>query len=168
MPAADVEPIPVDTESRPDTVGAKVEAALAATPGAVAGIGYSYSTEALYAGRIFQAKGLPFVSPGATDPSVPAQAGDNMFYVAYGDDAQAAAMAVFIRNELKLDHAAVWIEDGDLYPCTIGRDFPESFGALGGTIVISQSDASADGFADFLDQLKTASLRGGSLCRLYA
>jgi branched-chain amino acid transport system substrate-binding protein len=152
-----LELVPVDTESRPDTVAAKVEAALAANPDAVAGIGYSYSTEALHAGRVFQAKGLPFVSPGATDPSVPGEVGDFMFYAAYGDDAQAAAMAAFVRNELKLDHAAVWIEDRDLYPRTIGADFPKSFVELGGGIVLDQADDSADGFAAFLDKLKATS-----------
>ena len=164
-----LELVPVDTESKPDTVAAKVEAALAAHPDAIAGIGYSYSTEALNAGRVFQAKGIPFVSPGATDPSVPAEVGDNMFYAAYGDDAQAAAMAAFVRNQLKLDHAAVWIEDRDLYPRTIGADFPKSFEALGGTIVLNQSDDSADGFADFIDKLKTASpTAAGDLCRVDA
>ncbi len=152
-----LELVPVDTESKPDTVAARVEAALAAHPDAVAGIGYSYSTEALNAGRVFQAKGIPFVSPGATDPSVPAEVGDAMFYAAYGDDAQAAAMAAFVRNELKLDHAAVWIEDRDLYPRTIGADFPKSFEAMGGTIVLNQSDDSADGFAAFIDKLETTS-----------
>jgi branched-chain amino acid transport system substrate-binding protein len=152
-----LELVPVDTESKPDTVAAKVEAALAAHPDAIAGIGYSYSTEALNAGRVFQAKGLPFVSPGATDQSVPAEVGDNMFYAAYGDDAQAAAMAAFVRNQLKLDRAAVWIEDRDLYPRTIGADFPKSFEAMGGTIVLNQSDDSADGFDDFIDKLKTVS-----------
>jgi branched-chain amino acid transport system substrate-binding protein len=152
-----LELVPVDTESKADSVAAKVEAALAAHPDAIAGIGYSYSTEALNAGQVFQAKGLPFVSPGATDPIVPAEVGDNMFYAAYGDDAQAAAMASFVRNELKLDQAAVWIEDTDLYPRTIGADFPKSFEARGGKIVLNQSDDSADGFDDFIGKLRTVS-----------
>jgi branched-chain amino acid transport system substrate-binding protein len=152
-----LELIPVDTGSKPDTVAAKVEAALAAHPGAVAGIGYSYSTEALNAGRVFQAHGLPFVSPGATDPSVPAEVGDDMFYAAYGDDAQAAAMAAFVRNELKLGRAAVWIEDRDLYPRTVGADFPKSFEALGGTVAVAQADPTAAGFAAFIDKVKAAS-----------
>ncbi len=152
-----LELVPVDTESKPDTVAARVEAALAAHPDVVAGIGYSYSTEALNAGRVFQARGIPFISPGATDPSVPPEVGDNMFYAAYGDDAQAAAMAAFVRNELMLDHAAVWIEDRDLYPRTIGADFPKSFVELGGTIVLDQADDSAEGFAAFIDRLKATS-----------
>jgi len=152
-----LELVPVDTESRPEIVAGRVEAALAAHPDAVAGIGYSYSTEALNAGRVFQARGIPFVSPGATDPTVPAEVGDNMFYAAYGDDAQAAAMAVFVRDELKLDTAAVWIEDRDLYPRTIGADFPKSFAAMGGTIVLDEADDSAEGFADFVDKLGTTS-----------
>ena len=149
--------VPVDTESRPDEVAAKVEAALAAHPDAVAGIGYTYSTEALNAGRVFQAKGLPFISPGATDPAVPAEVGDNLFYAAYGDDAQAAAMAAFACNELKLDRAAVWIEDRDLYPRTIGRDFEESFETLGGSVVLTQSDSGPAGFSTFIEKLKAVS-----------
>ncbi len=54
----------------------------------------------------------------------------------------------------------MWIEDQDLYPRTIGADFPKSFEALGGTIVLDQSDASADGFDDFIDKLKTTSPSG--------
>ena len=149
--------VPVDTESKPDLVAGKIEAALAAHPEAVAGVGYSYSTEALNAGRVFQARGLPFLSPGATDPSVPAEVGDDMFYAAYGDDAQAAAMAAFVRNELKLDRTAVWIENRDLYPRTIGADFPRSFAALGGAIVLDQADEDPHGFDDFIGKLKTMS-----------
>jgi len=146
--------IPVDTESAPNAVAAKVTAALAANPDAVAGIGYVYSTEALEAGRVFQAKALPFISPGATDPSIPAEVGDYMFYAAYGDDAQAAAMATFARDQLKLGRAAVWIDDGHIYTRTVGRDFPASFSAGGGAVVLTQADAGPEGFDAFLDKLK--------------
>lgn len=158
-----VELIPVDTESRPETVAAKVEAALAAHPDAIAGIGYSYSTEALDAGRVFQAKGLPFVSPGATDPSVPTEVGDFMFYAAYGDDAQAAAMAAFTRDQLGLDRAAVWIDSRDLYTRTVGADFGASFTAGGGTVALARSDDDLAGYATFLDAVKAAAPPVGAL-----
>lgn len=158
-----VELIPVDTESRPDTVTAKVEAAIAAHPDAIAGIGYSYSTEALDAGRVFQAKGLPFVSPGATDPSVPAEVGDFMFYAAYGDDAQAAAMAAFARDQLGLERAAVWIDARDLYTRTVGADFKAAFTAGGGTVAIAQVDDDLAGYAAFLDAVKAAEPPVGAL-----
>ena len=116
----------IDTKSDPKNVGPSVEAALAQHPDAVAGIGYTYSGEALIAGKVFQAKGLPFISPGATDPRVPAEVGDDMFYAAYGDNAQALAMARFMREELKIERVAIWIDNSRLYPRTIGEDFERS------------------------------------------
>jgi branched-chain amino acid transport system substrate-binding protein len=94
---------------------------------------------------------------------VPAEVGDNLFYAAYGDDAQAAAMAAFVHDQLKLDRAAVWVEDRDLYPRTIGADFPKSFEALGGTVVLSQSDPTSDGFDGFIDKLKALSPPAGAV-----
>ncbi|MCP4383721.1 MAG: ABC transporter substrate-binding protein, partial [Hyphomicrobiales bacterium] len=79
--------VAVDTETDESVISSRIGEALSAHPGAIAGIGYSYSTEALDAGKLFQAAGLPFISPGATDPAVPAEVGDMMFYAAYGDDA---------------------------------------------------------------------------------
>ncbi|MCP4380403.1 MAG: ABC transporter substrate-binding protein, partial [Hyphomicrobiales bacterium] len=114
-----------------------------------------YSTEALDAGKLFQAAGLPFISPGATDPAVPAEVGDMMFYAAYGDDAQAAAMALFARNKLDFDAVAVWIDERRTYTKTIGRFFQDSFKTLGGTVALVQSDDSADGFADFLTKIES-------------
>jgi len=152
-----VDLIPVDTESKPDIVASKVVAALAAHPKAIAGIGFSYSTEALDAGRVFQAAGLPFISPGATDPAVPVEVGDDMFYAAYGDDAQAAAMAAFARNELKADRAAVWVDNGRLYPQTIGRFFKQSFEQLGGTVDLVETDPDPKGFAGFITRYQATS-----------
>ena len=60
-------------------------------------------------------------------------------------------------TKLKLDRAAVWIEDRDLYPRTVRADFPKSFEGLGGTIVLTQSDASAAGLTAFIDRLGAAS-----------
>lgn len=149
--------IAVDTESRVDLVESKIGAALADHPVAIAGIGYSYSTEALHAGRLFQAAGLPFISSGATDPAVPQEVGDDLFYAAYGDDAQAEAMAAFVRDELKLGRAAVWIDESRLYTRTIGKFFQESFKRRGGTIDLVRSDKDTSGYIDFLDRLKTMS-----------
>ena len=130
-----------------------MEAALAASPDAVAGIGYSYSTETLPAGEVFQAHGLPFVSPGATDPAIPPEVGDFLFYAAYGDDVQAAAMAAFARGQLKLDRVAVWVDESRDYTRTVGRDFAQSFEALGGEIVLTETDTGATGFGAFVNKL---------------
>ena len=151
-----VELVPVDTASMPGVVAKRIEAALVANPDAVAGLGYNDSTEALAAGRVFQAHGLPFVSTGATDPAVPAEVGDLLFYAAYGDNVQAAAMAAFVSRQLELERVAVWADDSRDYTRTVGRDFAQSFGALGGKIVLRRADDGAADFAAFVAELKTA------------
>ena len=86
-----------------------------------------------------------------------------MFYAAYGDDAQAAAMAGFARDQLGLDRAAVWIDSRDLYTRTVGADFEASFKADGGTVAIAQSDGDLAGYAAFLDAVKAAEPPVGAL-----
>jgi branched-chain amino acid transport system substrate-binding protein len=126
--------IAVDTASNPATVSATMGAALARHPDVVAGIGYSYSTFALEAGRLFQAAGRPFITSGATAPDLPDQVGNQMFLAAYGDDAQARVMATFARDQLRIDHAALWIDDGFVYTRTVGAFFAINFPLLGGTL----------------------------------
>ncbi|WP_421723525.1 ABC transporter substrate-binding protein [Bauldia sp.] len=146
--------VTVNTESDFSVVASKVSATLAAHPEAVAGIGYTYSEEALLAGRVFQAAGLPFISPGATDPAVPGEVGDDMFYVAYGDDAQAEAMARFARDQLGASRAAVLINQKRDYTKTVGRFFTQSFQQLGGNIAYSQNVTGSDDYASFFAAVK--------------
>ena len=39
---------------------------------------------------------------------------------AYGDDAQALAMAKYAWNELKLRHVALWVDESSVYTRTVG------------------------------------------------
>jgi branched-chain amino acid transport system substrate-binding protein len=126
--------VAIDTASEPDSAAATVAAALQKNPDTVAGFGYSYSTFALEVGRVFQAAGLPFVTSGATAPDLPQQVGDQMFLAAYGDDAQAKVMAAFARDQLKLDHAALWIDEGFVYTRTVGAYFDTYFRQAGGSV----------------------------------
>jgi branched-chain amino acid transport system substrate-binding protein len=140
----------VDTASNDKTTAAKMTAALAQNPTAVAGLGFSYSTYARNAGQAFQSAGLPFVTSGATAPDLPQQVGDGMFLAAYGDDAQARAMADYAYNQLNLRHIAVWVNEGRIFTRTVGRYFDEAFRALGGTV---DRRGYADGKSDFQDYI---------------
>ncbi len=146
-----IELIAVNTASDLPTTAQAVDAALKGHPRAVAGIGYSDSSYALAAGRVFQQDGLPFITSGATTPTLPEQVGDEMFLAAYGDDAQARVMAGFAYHRLKLRHVAVWINEDREYTRAVGAYFKEAFERLGGTVSVRRYAGGKTEFADLID-----------------
>jgi branched-chain amino acid transport system substrate-binding protein len=132
-----VELVMVDTKSDAETTRATVAAALAAHPHVVAGLGFSDSSYVLAAGPVFQAAGLPFVTPGATDPTLPDRVGNQIFLACYSDAAQARAMADYAHRQLGLRRIAVWVDDDVDFTVTVARFFSEAFTALGGRVVRS-------------------------------
>ena len=70
-----IELIPIDTASEVSRTTNELKSALERYPNATAGIGYTDSTYALDAGRVFQKAGIPFITPGATAPDLPHQVG---------------------------------------------------------------------------------------------
>jgi len=148
--------IPVDTASDVSSTANKADSALKRHPNAVAGIGFAYSTYALDAGRVFQKAGLPFITPGATAPDLPQKVGDDMFLAAYGDDAQALAMAKYAWDELKLRHVALWIDDSRVYTRTVGDFFDRFFKQFGGTVERRKYPAGTTDFQDLIAAYKAA------------
>jgi branched-chain amino acid transport system substrate-binding protein len=138
--------VPVDTESDPDSTKAKVTQALEAHPDAVAGIGFTDSTLALDAGRVFQKANIPFITPGATAPDLPETVGSDMFLAAYGDDAQAETMADYAWDTLKVRRVALWVDSSRLFTRTVGKFFDASFRKLGGSVAGQEFGA---GVTDF-------------------
>jgi len=151
--------IPVDTMSDLSSVADKVAAALKAAPKAVAGIGYSYSEDALDAGRVFQSAGLPFISPGATAPDLSTQVGDGMFLAAYGDNDQAEAMAAYAHDQLKVGRVALWIDESRMYTLTVGGFFKRFFKQLGGKVAERIYSGGQTDFSIFIEGLKKAEPR---------
>src|SRR5262245_2616748 len=143
-----IELIPIDTASEVSSTTKKLESALERYPNATAGIGYTDSSFALDAGRVFQKAGIPFITPGATAPDLPQRVGSEMFLAAYGDDAQALAMAKYAWNELELRHVAVWVDDSSIYTRTVGGFFEEFFRNLGGTVDRRSFSAGVTDFGD--------------------
>jgi branched-chain amino acid transport system substrate-binding protein len=151
-----IELIPIDTASDVSRTTNELESELERYPSATAGIGYTDSTYALDAGRVFQKAGIPFITPGATAPDLPQQVGSGMFLAAYGDDAQALAMAQYAWNELKLRHVALWVDESSVYTRTVGGFFEEFFRNLGGTVDRRNFAAGVTDFGDWIAVFKEA------------
>jgi branched-chain amino acid transport system substrate-binding protein len=151
-----IELIPIDTTSEVSRTTNELESVLERYPNTTAGIGYTDSTYALDAGRVFQKAGIPFITPGATAPDLPNQVGSGMFLAAYGDDAQALAMAKYAWNELKLRHVALWVDESSVYTRTVGGFFEEFFRNLGGTVDRRNFAAGVTDFGDWIAAFKKA------------
>jgi branched-chain amino acid transport system substrate-binding protein len=161
--ARPIELVTVDSASQTGKTAEKVAAALKRHPRAIAGVGFTDNTYALAAGPVFQAAGLPFISPGATGPKVPHQVGDDMFLIAYGDDAQAQVMARFARNELKLSRAAVWINEERDYTRTVGRIFAQAFEKLGGKVQVATFESHKTDFSKLIAEVQAREPRAQAI-----
>lgn len=113
--------------------------------------GLNDSTFALAAGPIAQAAGIPFVTAGATLPTLPEQIGDYFFMAPFGDDAQAYAVADYAFNELGARSAYMLVDQAYDFTTALARFFKERWEANGGTIVLEDTYNSGD--TDFSAQI---------------
>lgn len=104
---------------------------------AVAVIGLNDSSYALAAGPIAQREGITFLTSGATLPSLPAQVGNCMFLTAFGDDAQAYAIAYFAHKSLGSRRAWVLTDSSSDFTLALARFFTQKFKKLAGLNAIS-------------------------------
>ncbi len=88
-----IEVIGYDTKT--DQKDTATQARKALSDGVVAGLGYGDTTFVMAAAPAFQAKGVPFVTSGATHPELPKWVGNFMFMVPFGDDDQSYAIAEY-------------------------------------------------------------------------
>jgi len=124
----------MDVDTRTDTKVAASAAKELLAKGVVAGIGYGDTNFVLAVGRAFQDKGVPFVTPGATDPELPMRLGDRVFMAAFGDDDQARAVAEFAVKRLNLKRLSTWTDDSTDYTRLLSVFFRRSYEAAGGTV----------------------------------
>jgi branched-chain amino acid transport system substrate-binding protein len=129
-----VEIVAADSRSTPATT-ARAAARLIEHERVVAVGGLNDSTLALAAGRVAQRAGIPFVTSGATLPDLPAQVGNAFFMVAFGDDAQAHAVASLARRDLRARSAFLLVDRQSLFTKALARFFQERFVARGGKVV---------------------------------
>jgi branched-chain amino acid transport system substrate-binding protein len=100
--------------------------------------GFTDNDSVLLAGPIFQKKEIPFLSIGATDPSLPDVIGNSIFLTPFGDNTQAAAGAEFARAEFG-DSVAILFDNTSQYSRTLPQYFRTRFEELGGIVLLNAS-----------------------------
>lgn len=117
----------------------------------VAGIGYSDTTFVMAAAPLFQEKGIPFITFGATHPMLPTWVGDYMFMTPFGDDDQSYAIADYTYDTLGAKSVAVWTDQSMDFTKALSKFFKERFQERGGEIVGEDSFMMGD--TDFSAQI---------------
>lgn len=126
-----------------------------AIDGVVAAVGHSDTTFALASAPLFQEKGLPFVTSGATAPELPDMVGDAMFMACFGDDVQAHAMAEYAYKTLGVHSVVVWTDNAMDYTKGLSKFFQERFTQLGGKVLLNDIYMTEDkDFSALVSRLK--------------
>ncbi|MBF0510061.1 MAG: ABC transporter substrate-binding protein [Deltaproteobacteria bacterium] len=116
-------------------------------------IGLNDPAYALPAGQAAQKAGIPFVTAGATLPTLPDQVGNCMFLAPFGDDAQAQALAHFAHESLKAKTAWILTDSLSDYTRALTGYFKDRFGALAGKTAILAEDQYKTGDTGFSAQI---------------
>jgi branched-chain amino acid transport system substrate-binding protein len=135
--------IAADSRSRPRAVARAVRT-LIRDRGVVALGGLNDSTLALAAGPVAQRAGIPFVTSGATLPTLPKRIGNTFFMAAFGDDAQAHAVADLARDNFHAQSVFVLVDRGSDFTRALAGFFRQRFVERGGMIAGELSYASGE------------------------
>jgi branched-chain amino acid transport system substrate-binding protein len=145
-----------DSRSRPAAVARAVRR-LIENERVVALGGLNDSTLALAAGPVAQRAGIPFVTAGATLPTLPRTVGNGFFMAAFGDDAQAHAVADVAREDLRARSAFLLVDRGSDFTRALARFFRQRFVARGGTVAGQLSYAPGErDFASAIARIRSA------------
>jgi len=128
-----------------------IDAQRVLSQGVVAGIGQSDPTFVMAAAPLFQEKGIPFLTSGATHPQLPQWVGDCMFMTPFGDDDQSYAIADYSYDSLKARRVAVWTDNSMDFTKALSGFFTQRFKERGGSIV--GEDVFMMGDTDFSAQI---------------
>jgi branched-chain amino acid transport system substrate-binding protein len=140
-----------DDQGRADEAASAVTK-LITSDNVVGVIGENSSNQSLAAAPICQANKIPMISPSSTNPAV-TEKGDYIFRVCFIDPYQGKALAAFVKNELKLDSAAILLDKKNDYSVGLAEFFRKNFVEAGGKIVAEQSYVGGD--TEFRPQLTT-------------
>lgn len=129
-----LEVLGIDTKT--DQKAAATGAKKALSEGVVAGLGYGDTTFVMAAAPLFQDKGVPFVTSGATHPELPKWVGEYMFMTPFGDDDQSFAIADYTYNKLGARNVVVWTDNSMDFTKALSTFFKQRFTELGGKVVV--------------------------------
>jgi branched-chain amino acid transport system substrate-binding protein len=118
--------------------GAAVANKLVADPQVVAVAGHIFSGATKAAMPIYEAAGIPMMSPSATNPDL-TKSGSKVFNrCVFTDAAQGKFAAEYLFNKLKFTKLAV-VHDGQAYGQGLAQVVNDVFTSLGGTVVAFQA-----------------------------
>lgn len=119
----------------------------------VAMAGFSDSNYALAAGPTAQEAGIPFITTGATLPSLPEQVGDYFFLAPFGDDAQAYAAADYAVEKLGSKTAYILKDTAMDFTMNLAAYFEERFKKYNGEDAILLEDTFKTNDQDYSAQI---------------
>lgn len=119
-------------------MGVTENAAKETAPVVAVGAGFTDNNSILVAGEYFEEQKVPFISLGATDPTLPARFGNYIFLVPFGDNTQAAAAAEFAVKKFGKSAAVIWDSTSE-YTRSLPKYFSTRFEQLGGKILYDTS-----------------------------
>jgi branched-chain amino acid transport system substrate-binding protein len=123
-------------DTKTDQKAAAIGAKKALSDGVIAGLGYGDTTFVMAAAPLFQKKGLPFVTSGATHPMLPKWVGDRMFMVPFGDDDQSFAIADFVFKKLNAKNVVIWTDNSMDFTKALSKFFKQRMVELGAKVVL--------------------------------
>jgi branched-chain amino acid transport system substrate-binding protein len=151
-----LEVIGIDTKT--DQKAAATGAKKALARGVVAGIGYGDTTFVMAAAPLFQQKGVPFVTSGATHPMLPKWVGNFMFMTPFGDDDQSFAIADYSVKKLGVKNIVVWTDNSMDFTKALSKFYKQRIQELGAKIVLEDFFMMGDkDFSAQIARLKNAS-----------
>jgi branched-chain amino acid transport system substrate-binding protein len=128
----------IDTKSDPEATESAARDVVATSVSLAAG--FTDNNSVLIAGPFFQRTRVPFLSIGATDPTLPQAIGNRIFLTPFGDNTQAAAAAEFAQREFG-SSVAIISDSTSQYTQTLPRYFRTRFEELGGSVALDASYA---------------------------
>lgn len=150
-----IEVVAIDTKT--DQKAAATGAKKALSEGVAAGLGYGDTTFVMAAAPLFQNKGVPFVTSGATHPMLPQWVGNYMFMVPFGDDDQSFAIADYSFNKLGAKQVVVWTDNSMDFTKALSKFYKQRIGELGGKVVLEDFFMMGDkDFSAQIARLKSA------------
>lgn len=125
----------VDTRT---DMGVTEKVANLTAPQVVIGTGFTDNNSVLAAGSAFEDAKVPFLSLGATDPSLPERFDNYIFLVPFGDNTQAAAAAEFAIENFGKNAAVIWDSSSE-YSRNLPQYFVSRFKELKGNVLYDTS-----------------------------
>ena len=123
----------IDTKSDLATASSAAKRVL---PQVSVGAGFTDNDAVLVTGPLFQKARIPFLTIGATDPSLPDVIGNRIFLTPFGDNTQAAAAAEFAITEFG-STVAILFDSTAQYTRTLPLYFRTRFEELGGLVLLN-------------------------------